>query len=123
MSLKVWKCINKSSADLELKRAKAINRQISVVLIIQAMIPLFLAFLPMDFIVYTALTNDSASWFFDKINIIFSWIPVTNPLCTILILKEYRSRVLNLLKCRCNAVTSVTVVNSISRLKISLASR
>uniref|UniRef100_A0A915EII2 Uncharacterized protein n=1 Tax=Ditylenchus dipsaci TaxID=166011 RepID=A0A915EII2_9BILA len=35
MSLKVWKCINESSAKLEIKRAKAVNRQISVVLIIQ----------------------------------------------------------------------------------------
>uniref|UniRef100_A0A915EMW3 G protein-coupled receptor n=1 Tax=Ditylenchus dipsaci TaxID=166011 RepID=A0A915EMW3_9BILA len=67
-----------------LKRAKAVNRQISLVLILQATIPLFLAFVPM----------------------------VTNPLCTILIIKEYRSRVLGQLRCRSNAVTSVKAVNS-----------
>uniref|UniRef100_A0A915DMD4 Uncharacterized protein n=1 Tax=Ditylenchus dipsaci TaxID=166011 RepID=A0A915DMD4_9BILA len=66
----------------------------------------------MAFIAYTALTNDSASWIFDKINIIFSWLPVTNPFCTILIIKEYRSRVLDQLRCRSNSVTSVKAVNS-----------
>ncbi|KAI1714298.1 serpentine type 7TM GPCR chemoreceptor str domain-containing protein [Ditylenchus destructor] len=93
-------CINRKLNEQTYRlteRTAKMQRQLNIVLAVQALVPLFVAIIPCGAIVIL--------WFY-KINIpgagviismAFSWIPVMSPLSTIFLVTSYRRKVLKFL--------------------------
>ncbi|KAI1704342.1 serpentine type 7TM GPCR chemoreceptor str domain-containing protein [Ditylenchus destructor] len=92
-----------------------LNSQISVALVVQAILPLGMIFVAFAYMGYAQISKaPQSSSAITFITIFFYWVPVINPLCTLIIVKRYRKQISSLFKCHQESpsisVTKATIV-------------
>jgi hypothetical protein len=96
-SLRIWLHVRKQSSHILNARARAINRQVSITLLAQALTPLALIIGPVVYmIVATSIGSQpdetQSEAFF------LSWLPVIDALSALIIIRPYRMAVLRALR-------------------------
>ncbi|KAI1717560.1 serpentine type 7TM GPCR chemoreceptor str domain-containing protein [Ditylenchus destructor] len=93
-----------------------LNSQISVALVVQAILPLGIVFIVVAYMGYAQISKTpQSSSAITFITLLFHWVPVINPLCTLLIVKRYRKQVVCMFKChQVSTLTSVTKVSKVT---------
>ncbi len=94
--VRIWLHVRDQSSQIPDARARAINRQVSITLLAQALTPLVLIFGPLVFLIAEILIGsqqgDSRSPTF-----FISWLPVIDGLLALIIIRPYRMVVLRAL--------------------------
>ncbi|KAI1714652.1 serpentine type 7TM GPCR chemoreceptor str domain-containing protein [Ditylenchus destructor] len=76
------------------KRSKIFNKQINIALLVQVFLPVIVSSIPIIYLAHAIITKSGIVTVCQLMTIPLHWIPVLNPLSTILIIKQYRSLLL-----------------------------
>jgi len=108
-NLLIWfKARSTNLSETQNNNKREVNRQIGLVLLLQAIIPMiFFAFPSVTVCIFNALGLQRPEW----LSIAYSqnWIWVVYPLISILVIKDYRRTLSSMLKCK---KTHITPINS-----------
>ena len=69
---------------------RRIQKQISQTLVAQAVTPLCVSVIPLSYLLYTILAGGTAFWSMIVLTMGFSWVPFTNAVLTMFIVREFR---------------------------------
>ena len=69
---------------------RRIQKQISCTLLVQATTPLCVSIIPLGYVAFTILTGGTAFWSMIILTMGFSWVPFTNAILTMAIVREFR---------------------------------
>ncbi|KAI1717562.1 serpentine type 7TM GPCR chemoreceptor str domain-containing protein [Ditylenchus destructor] len=111
-SIQLRKTFKIASQFISLRTVHELNSQISVALVVQAFLPLGIIFVGVTYLGYAQTSKaPQSSVAITIITFLFHWVPVINPLCTLLIVKRYRNQIVSLFKyLRESPSTSVTKI-------------
>ncbi|KAH7724070.1 STR-89 protein [Aphelenchoides avenae] len=85
----VWKASKRFNNDA--RRIRKLQTQLNYALLIQALVPFFVIVVPFTILVGTMLTGTEKLRRFTVLSTTFlSFIPLINPICTIMIIRPYR---------------------------------
>ncbi|KAI1693283.1 serpentine type 7TM GPCR chemoreceptor srd domain-containing protein [Ditylenchus destructor] len=99
-SYKLRKTFKMASQFISRSTVHELNSQISVALVVQAILPLGMVFIVVVYMGYAKISKaPQSSSAITLVAILFHWVPVINPLCTLLIVKRYRKQIVSLFKC------------------------
>uniref|UniRef100_A0AC35GJD0 Uncharacterized protein n=1 Tax=Panagrolaimus sp. PS1159 TaxID=55785 RepID=A0AC35GJD0_9BILA len=91
---------------------KDVNQQMTLALIIQAILPLFVLLLPIAVTILMLFARASIGGIGISVSLLLSWIPIVNSLITIIVVKSYRNAVLKIL-CHFSKRNIVNVTSNI----------
>lgn len=77
---------------------RRIQTQVSHILFVQATSPLIVSIVPLGYLCYVIISGGTAFWSMIVLTMGFSWVPFTNAILTMAIVKEFRPTFRNLVK-------------------------
>uniref|UniRef100_A0A914NX33 G protein-coupled receptor n=1 Tax=Panagrolaimus davidi TaxID=227884 RepID=A0A914NX33_9BILA len=110
-SFKVWKHLKNMEHHMTVK-TKDVNQQMTLALIIQAILPLFVLLLPIAVTILMLFARASIGGIGISVSLLISWIPIVNSLITIIVVKSYRNSVRKIL-CHFSKRNIVNVTSNI----------
>uniref|UniRef100_A0A914P5R8 G protein-coupled receptor n=1 Tax=Panagrolaimus davidi TaxID=227884 RepID=A0A914P5R8_9BILA len=69
---------------------RQMQKQISLTLLVLSASPLFISIIPLAYLCYCAMTGGTAFWSMIVLTMGFSWVPFTNAILTMSIVKDFR---------------------------------
>ncbi|KAH7695143.1 7TM GPCR protein, partial [Aphelenchoides avenae] len=118
-SIKIWKKVRAASGMS--RKTAAINSQLNNVLCLQAFTPLFVAVIPIFAAIVMLLF--SIQWLGSLLELmtsVLSWIPIMNPVFTVIFVKAYRRSVLGLrFSVRIQQASNTTYGSASGQLRLS----
>uniref|UniRef100_A0AC34F152 Uncharacterized protein n=1 Tax=Panagrolaimus sp. ES5 TaxID=591445 RepID=A0AC34F152_9BILA len=95
-SYKVWKHLKNMEHHMTVN-TKDVNQQMTLALIIQAILPLFVLLLPIAVTILMLFARASIGGIGISVSLLLSWIPIVNSLITIIVVKSYRNAMLKII--------------------------
>jgi len=96
LSVRMWRYMKQSTAQLNQKRTREMHRQIGSVLLVQALTPLVGSVFPIVFLTVAVVTHQNSVELTRWMTMMFNWTPLINALSTLLIVRPYRRAVFGL---------------------------
>uniref|UniRef100_A0AC34GW33 G protein-coupled receptor n=1 Tax=Panagrolaimus sp. ES5 TaxID=591445 RepID=A0AC34GW33_9BILA len=113
-SYKVWKHLKAMEAHMTMN-TKDINRQMTVTLIMQAILPLFVLLLPIAITAVLLFSRVTIDGIGISISLLLSWIPIVNSLTTITVVKPYRNAMLKIIRLKRSSATINNITSNIAK--------
>ncbi|KAI1717185.1 serpentine type 7TM GPCR chemoreceptor srd domain-containing protein [Ditylenchus destructor] len=110
LAYKIWCTLRISLNQITTEsRSQVLNKQINFALLVQVFVPVIVSSIPVIYLAHSAITKSGVVTICQLMTIPLHWIPVLNPISTILIIKQYSSSL------KCCRKDNQRVFNSTSR--------